>query len=139
MDSDDLKANQQKMIEKADRILRLSQYPEWKDFIDILSQMLKQEIGALSGMTLGNKYYKRIGFDQVMAFIDVMPGIMKDKQKAEALLHQGRAKGLETIIGIPAHFAKQKKLARERLETLVDHNITELEKQRFIEESYKQS
>ncbi len=137
--ADDIRTNADKVIQKAERIERLTKMEGWNDFMEVLDTILRQEIAALAGIELGNGYYKKIGFLQETAFIKAIPDLIKDAKVRDYLLHQGRAKAIETIRNIPFLYQKQKRMALDQLQQVL--GSTDLNKLRTdtANEAYRNS
>ena len=126
-----------KQLEEAAQIEELVNHPGWKILGQIIESFLQREIQALTGQPLDNHYYKKIGFLQMYKFCKEIPGVVKDPEIRDYLLHQGRAIGARTFQN-PAKFffegiMKNSKIIQDYLRG----NQTQLvaEKQREFHES----
>lgn len=109
-----------KAVEVAEKIEALMKMQGWKEYIGVIDRLLTQEMKALRGQKMDHLYYKRIGFLQMMYFIKAIPDLVKEKKVREYLLHQGRAKALETVKDeIPGLFKKQKSLAIQKIKQMM--------------------
>lgn len=141
MNVDEVRKNAEKVIERADRLISLSNDPRFKEYVEILDTLLRQEMAALAGVELSNSYYKHVGFIQATAFIRALPSVVKDPKTRDFLLGQGRAKALETLKNIPQMFAKQKAAAQQQLFQLFGNSKESAEEARraTAEDAYKNS
>ncbi len=136
---DILRANQ-RTIEKAERLEALAKKDGWKDFVEVVDQLIQAETIALAGQKLDESYYKKIGFLQYLLAIKEIPSIIKDKETREYLLHQGRLLGAQTIKQVPFLFNKRKKMAIEQLKTIMANPQDNDElKQKFNQQVYQNS
>lgn len=139
MNENDIRMNAERIIEKADRLLALTKKEGWNDFVEILDILLSQEIRGLAGQDIDKSYYRKIGFLKMTAFIRALPGILQDKKVCEFLTHQGQAKAIETIKGIPFLYQKQKKVALDQLQQILGGANLENLRKATAEETFKQS
>jgi len=127
----------QQVVEIAEKLEALQKTEAWKMYMKVLDNLLAAEEKALRGQVLTKKYYKRIGFIQMMKYIKEIPGIVKDKKVAEYLLHQGRAKAVECVgSSIFEAYKKRKQLAVQKLGQMLDPKASERVKRQHGEDVY---
>jgi hypothetical protein len=138
MTNEEISKSAEKIIEKAERIERLTQYPEWKDFAEVLDELFTKEMQALMGIKLDNDYYRRIGFNQAVKYIQELPSVVKDKSMRELLLHQGKASGFNMVRTIKNLMRKQKTIELQRLKQILT-GVNLQEQKDFNEDVYRRS
>lgn len=137
MKDSDVRMSAEKLMDKVDKINKLTQFEGWKVLIEFLDQLMAQEMSALRGQKLDDLYYKRIGFLQYLLAIREIPGVLKDKKVQQYLLHQGRSKAIEVFKNIPSIFNKQRQVALKQIEEVMKNIDTEASKKTFTEEVYQ--
>ncbi len=137
MKDSDIRLSAEKLMDKVDKINKLTQMEGWKVLIEFLDQLMAQEMSALRGQKLDDLYYKRIGFLQYLLAIREIPGVLKDKSVQQYLLHQGRSKAIEVVKNIPGIFNKQRQVALKQIEEVMKNIDAEAGKKTFTEEVYQ--
>lgn len=102
-------------LAKAAAIEEMVKSEGWKIIIEFVNRLYEQEIRALAGQSLDNKYYKKIGFAQVFKYLVTITGVVKDKSVREYLEHQGRAIALDTFRKMPQYFFEGRMQSREQM------------------------
>lgn len=129
----------QRTVEFVEKLEALTKKEGWKEFQWIIQQLLDQESMALVGQELDQQYYRKIGFLQMMRYVKELPTVVKDKRVREYLLHQGRAKALQTAqSGLFRHYKAQKAMAIQKLRQIMGQKSVEANKDKHAERIYRE-
>jgi len=112
---DNIKHQHEVTLAKAAAIEEMVKSEGWKILIEFINRLYEQEVRALSGQVLEHKYYKKIGFAQVLKYLQSIEGVVKDKKVREYLEHQGRALALDTFRRMPQYFFEGRSQSKEHM------------------------
>ena len=126
----------QEAIRKAAAIEEMVHSEGWKILIETVNSLIENEITNLMKANLNDDYYRKIGYDQSLHYITCISDVIKDVEKRNFLLSQGRALGLKTLATIPQYFFDGKLQARTMLDKMNDSTPS---KEEFLKETYSKS
>jgi hypothetical protein len=139
MEQDQQLRSAQKIVEIAEKLEALTKKDGWKEYQQLIDDLITQEFAGLSGQKLDHQYYQKIGFLQMMQFIREIPNVVKDKKVREYLLHQGRMKALQVAKGgLLGHYRKQKAMAIQKIRQIMGMQNTEINKDAHSEQVYNE-